>query len=77
MRYRDDISTGGEKILTEYFILKNQDTCVSWPDAQKSLEVHCEKQNRKPAILDFVAFFYIFTLTNLYQGFHQINFILR
>ena len=46
---------------------KNRDTCVSWPDAQRSLEVHCEKHNRKPAILDLVvilAFFYIFTLKN-------------
>ena len=56
---------------------ENEDSCVSGPDAQKSLSVHYENGNRKSTILDLVvnlAIFHIFTLNNLSQGFHQINF---
>ena len=56
---------------------ENEDSCVSWPDAQKSLSVNCENGNRKSTILDLVVNLAILTLNNLSQGFHQINFKLR
>ena len=39
---------------------QNRKTVVSWPDTQKSLKGHCEKLNRKSAILHLVAILAIF-----------------